>query len=64
MIRAHIQPLWPEYEFHIHVRRYAIQDLPKEEEKLGLWLRERWVEKDHLLDELKENWTVNLLKQA
>ena len=34
----------------LHVRRFSISEIPKEEEALSAWLRERWVEKDALLN--------------
>ncbi|MBN2800390.1 MAG: acyltransferase [Deltaproteobacteria bacterium] len=36
--------------FHVHLRRYPIEDLPAEEEALGAWLQARFEEKDALLD--------------
>lgn len=38
----------------VHVRRFAIEDLPSEEDGLRSWLEERWVEKGRLLEELRE----------
>lgn len=35
-----------EYSFHMHVDRYLIDDLPKDEKDLGEWLLDRWKEKD------------------
>lgn len=35
---------------HVHVRRYALADLPQGSEALGAWLHARYVEKDALLD--------------
>ena len=34
----------------LHVRRFQISDIPKDEKELSAWLRARWVEKDALLD--------------
>jgi len=36
--------------FHLYVRRYAVDDLPDDDEGLSAWLHERFVEKDELLD--------------
>jgi len=36
---------------HVHVRRYAIADIPKDESKFTEWLRQRWTEKDALMTE-------------
>ena len=35
---------------YLHVRRYPVTDLPQEEEELAEWLKDRWYEKDALLD--------------
>lgn len=37
----------------VHVRRFAIEDLPDGEDGLKAWLEERWVEKGELLEELR-----------
>lgn len=37
-------------EVHLHVRRYALDELPAEQEALADWLRDRFVEKDERLD--------------
>jgi 1-acyl-sn-glycerol-3-phosphate acyltransferase len=34
---------------HLHARRFAIDTLPREEDALALWLRQRFEEKDRLL---------------
>ncbi|CAO0791885.1 unnamed protein product [Mucor circinelloides] len=60
MVRAHVHSLWPEYEFHVNVRRYAIADLPEDENELGDWLRARWAEKDSILTTLKKCWIGGL----
>ncbi|CAG8589466.1 1647_t:CDS:2, partial [Paraglomus occultum] len=36
---------------HVHVRRYAIADIPNDENKFTEWLRQRWTEKDDLMTE-------------
>lgn len=63
MVRAHIHSLWPEYQFHVHCRRFAIKDLPSDENELGDWLRDRWVEKDKILTSLREDWIGGLDKK-
>ncbi|CAG8786637.1 3201_t:CDS:2 [Cetraspora pellucida] len=50
-------PLSPPWSFHVHVRRYAIKDLPQEDEKLSEWVRQIFVEKDALLEDMKTRWT-------
>jgi 1-acyl-sn-glycerol-3-phosphate acyltransferase len=37
-------------KIHLHVRRFPVDELPKLEEELSLWLRERFQEKDELLE--------------
>jgi len=39
----------------LHVRRFPIESLPVSEEELGAWLKERWREKDALLDHYYEH---------
>jgi len=41
-------------EIHLHVRRYAVDELPRQEHELAAWLRERFVEKDLLLERFYE----------
>ncbi|CAG8603388.1 278_t:CDS:2 [Racocetra persica] len=50
-------PLSPPWTFHVHIRRYAIKDLPQEDEKLSEWVRQIFVEKDALLEDMKTRWT-------
>ncbi|KAI8061120.1 hypothetical protein BC940DRAFT_327833 [Gongronella butleri] len=57
MVRVHTAPLWPEYQFHVHVRRFAIDDLPRDDAAIGAWLRDRFVEKDSFMDKLRTGWT-------
>ena len=33
----------------MHWRRFAVADIPEDEQKFDLWLEQRWVEKDELL---------------
>lgn len=37
-------------EVHLHVRRYPLAELPREEGALTAWLHARWEEKDRILD--------------
>ncbi|KAL0095655.1 acyltransferase-domain-containing protein [Phycomyces blakesleeanus] len=34
---------------HVHIRRFAVKTIPKEEEAYAKWVQERWVEKDELM---------------
>lgn len=45
------------YKFHIHVRRFAIADIPDDEEAVTKWLEDRWIDKDRLLTDMKREWT-------
>jgi lysocardiolipin and lysophospholipid acyltransferase len=36
---------------HFHVKRYNINDLPKEDEQIGQWLQKTWDEKENRLKE-------------
>ncbi|RUP51307.1 acyltransferase-domain-containing protein [Jimgerdemannia flammicorona] len=56
MLRVHAGRLSPEYDFHIHVRRYPIAELPEEDEALAEWVHDRYVEKDRILERLKDKW--------
>jgi hypothetical protein len=61
MIQIHVlSQLSPEYEFHVNVKRYAMEDLPSDEQELTHWLRERFIEKDAFLENMKENWVDGL----
>jgi len=56
MVRVHSTVLSPEYGFHVHVRRYAIDSLPTDDESLTEWIRNRFAEKDQFLESLKDKW--------
>lgn len=60
MVRLHTRRLDKEYDFHVHVRRYAIADLPQDDEALAAWLRDRYVDKDTFLSQMEKNWTHDL----
>lgn len=63
MVRVHVHTLWPDYEFHVHCRRFPIADLPSDEVELGNWLRKRWEEKDQIINTLKSQWIHGLNPQ-
>ncbi|KAI1473436.1 hypothetical protein K445DRAFT_24168 [Daldinia sp. EC12] len=44
------------YRFHVHVRRFPLEELPYKDEELAKWLEHRWVEKGQWLDALKTEW--------
>ncbi|KAI9016310.1 hypothetical protein CLU79DRAFT_805413 [Phycomyces nitens] len=56
MVRLHTRRLSPEYDFHVHVKRFMIDELPEEESELSAWVMERYVEKDRFLASLKDDW--------
>ena len=43
------------YEFHVHVERHPIDDLPEQDSELAQWLEDRWIEKDQRLEQWKQN---------
>lgn len=46
------------YRFHIHVRRFPLEDLPYTDEELAKWLEQLWVEKGEWLDAMKTEWAT------
>lgn len=48
------------FKFFVHVDRYALEDLPRGDEKLAGWLEERWVEKGERLEVLKRRLEAGL----
>jgi len=42
-------------EVHLHIRRYPIAELPRDDEKLKQWIFQCWKEKDELLDHFKKH---------
>lgn len=51
---ARVSPPW---RFHVHVRRFHLGDLPKDDEGLKNWLEERWIEKSRILQGMEGEWT-------
>ncbi|EJT81231.1 hypothetical protein GGTG_01215 [Gaeumannomyces tritici R3-111a-1] len=45
------------FRFHVHVRRFPIEQLPQTDEDLARWLEQRWVEKGEWLEGLRQEWT-------
>jgi hypothetical protein len=39
----------------MHWRRFAVADIPEDEKDFDLWLEQRWVEKDELLEYYEKN---------
>lgn len=46
------------YRFHIHARRFPLEDLPHTDEELAKWLEQRWIEKGEWLDAIKAEWAT------
>ncbi|XMA17681.1 hypothetical protein WAI453_010472 [Rhynchosporium graminicola] len=48
------------YKFHVHFRRFPMEDLPETEAELSKWLETRWVEKGEWLKEKREEWAMSV----
>lgn len=54
----------PPFHYHLHVRRYPLSSLPSDDEGIAKWAEARWVEKDRLLEGMKDEkadgqgWTL------
>lgn len=46
------------YRFHVHVGRFAVEELPGRDEELAQWLERRWVEKGEWLEETRRRWAA------
>jgi len=42
-------------EFHVHLERYPIENLPENDKDLEKWLSDRWYEKDSRLEQFYKN---------
>ncbi|KAI9819586.1 MAG: hypothetical protein M1827_007036 [Pycnora praestabilis] len=42
------------WDFHVHVDRHAIENLPDTDEELAKWLETRWIEKGDRLEEMRK----------
>ena len=42
------------WRFFVHVNRYPIQQLPKNDEELAQWLEARWIQKGETLEVLRQ----------
>lgn len=60
LMRVFEDDLSTDYDFHVHVRRYVLKELPEEDEALAAWLRDRFSEKDLFLEQMKAQWTSGL----
>lgn len=46
------------YRFEVHVRRFAMEDLPREDAELAKWLETRWLEKGQWLEQKRRSWSM------
>ncbi|KAH8893813.1 1-acyl-sn-glycerol-3-phosphate acyltransferase [Thozetella sp. PMI_491] len=46
------------YRFHVHARRYLVEDLPADDTALATWLEQRWVEKGVWLEQKRVEWAA------
>ncbi|KAK1764703.1 1-acyl-sn-glycerol-3-phosphate acyltransferase [Phialemonium atrogriseum] len=44
------------FRFHVHVRRFPMEELPTDDEGLATWLEQRWVEKGEWLEAKRVEW--------
>ena len=62
LIRSFTGDLSHEFQFHVDVKRFAMEDLPlDDDEALADWLRQRFIQKDQFLSQMQEHWTAGLL---
>ncbi|KAK0660091.1 hypothetical protein QBC41DRAFT_351033 [Cercophora samala] len=53
------------YRFHVHVRRFPIEELPGDTAGLAKWLEQRWVEKGRWLEARRLRWaSVDVLRKT
>lgn len=49
-----------DYQFHVHVDRYPLDELPQHEQELAQWLENRWIAKGDRL----EKWRLELAESG
>ncbi|KAK0724009.1 hypothetical protein B0T21DRAFT_423380 [Apiosordaria backusii] len=53
------------YRFHVHVRRFPIEELPGDAAGLAKWLEQRWIEKGRWLKARRLRWaSVDVLRKT
>ncbi len=48
--------LSPPWRFHVHVRRFALKELPEDDDAIARWLEKRWEEKSRVLSGMEKEW--------
>lgn len=43
-----------QWQFYVHVDRFELDQLPRDNEKLAQWLEHRWIEKGRRLESLRQ----------
>jgi hypothetical protein len=56
LARVHTGRLDTEYDFHVHTRRFLLEDLPEGEAELNAWAFKVYAEKDAYIEEKKKRW--------
>ena len=51
IILPRLDEIW---EFHVHVDRHPIEELPRTDEDLAQWLEDRWLEKGDRIESLRK----------
>ncbi|KAF3769301.1 hypothetical protein M406DRAFT_95986 [Cryphonectria parasitica EP155] len=52
------------YRFEVHVRRWPMEELPRDEEELVRWIEQRWVEKGQWLEQKRVAWAAEEEEEA
>lgn len=45
------------YKFHVHTRRFPLEELPHTDQELAKWLEQRWIEKGQWLEKMRREWS-------
>ncbi len=55
------QDLRNDYDFHVHIRRFELSELPEDPTALEQWLRDRFYEKDRMMAQMAHQWTADMV---
>ncbi|KAL7747960.1 hypothetical protein RI367_006708 [Sorochytrium milnesiophthora] len=50
--------LHKDWRFHMHLDRFLLEEIPATEDEFGVWIEQRWIEKDKLLQSWEQEWPV------